>query len=152
MCFFAPYLNIFEWINFLTTLTLLLEMKNLGHSEKNIFNKHFQGANSELKILYIFQGKHPEFRRMAEFRKSSECYDPSFSSSNSRLFGIWSRSAARYVGVMAPDSPPEPHPSSGSPKYTPIALTLCNRFGVNYHPHRNYYRPDFCFGQLIKIM
>ena len=47
------------------------EKKNLGHSKKKIFNKHFQGANSELKIirLYIFQGKHPEFRRMAKFRK-----------------------------------------------------------------------------------
>ena len=32
---------------------LLLEMKNLGHSEKNIFNKHFQGANSELNSLYF---------------------------------------------------------------------------------------------------
>ena len=30
-----------------------LEMKNLGHSENNIFNKHFQGANSELNSLYF---------------------------------------------------------------------------------------------------
>ena len=30
-----------------------LEMKNLGHSEKKIFNKHFQGANSELNSLYF---------------------------------------------------------------------------------------------------
>ena len=22
----------------------------------------------------------------------------------------------------------------------------------DYHPHRNYYRPVFCFGQFIKIM
>ena len=28
----------------------------------------FQGANSELNSLY-FQGKHPEFGKMAEFRK-----------------------------------------------------------------------------------
>ena len=39
-----------------------------GHSEKNIFNKHFQGVNSGLNSLY-FPRKHPEFRRMAEFRK-----------------------------------------------------------------------------------
>ena len=26
--------------------------KNLGHSEKKMFNKHFQGANSELNSLY----------------------------------------------------------------------------------------------------
>ena len=32
----------------------LLRRKNVGHSEKNIFNKHFQGANSELNFLYIF--------------------------------------------------------------------------------------------------
>ena len=59
---------------------LKLEMKkNLGHSENKIFSKYFQGANSELNSLFFFQGKHPEFRRMAGFRKiSSECYGPSF--------------------------------------------------------------------------
>ena len=31
----------------------LLEMKNLGHTENNTFNKHFQGANSELNSLYF---------------------------------------------------------------------------------------------------
>ena len=62
---------------------LITDEKILGHSEKNIFNKHFQGTNSELN-LYIFQGKHPEFRRMAEFRKKSfECYGPSFPLLNS---------------------------------------------------------------------
>ena len=28
--------------------------KNLGHSEKKIFNKHFQGANSELNSLSLY--------------------------------------------------------------------------------------------------
>ena len=33
---------------------LFLKMKkNVGHSEKNIFNKRFQGANSELNSLYF---------------------------------------------------------------------------------------------------
>ena len=33
--------------------SLDLEMENLGHSEKKIFNKHFRGANSELNSLYF---------------------------------------------------------------------------------------------------
>ena len=40
-------------------------------------------AQIQNSILYIFQGKHAEFRRMTEFRKkSSECYGPSLSSSS----------------------------------------------------------------------
>ena len=42
----------------------------MGHSEKKIFNKHFQGANSELNSLYFPRKTPSEFRRMAEFRKN----------------------------------------------------------------------------------
>ena len=88
----------------------------MGHSEKKIFNKHFQGANSEVNSLSIFQGKHPEFRRMAEFRKKkpSECYGPRFSSSNlSNSAGAdWSfhgmsgncRAVSRSSGAFCHDS------------------------------------------------
>ena len=37
----------------LSTVSKIRDEKNLGHSEKNIFNKHFQGANSELNSLYF---------------------------------------------------------------------------------------------------
>ena len=33
--------------------SFIRDEKNLGHSKKKIFNKHFQGANSELNSLYF---------------------------------------------------------------------------------------------------
>ena len=59
-----------------------LEMKNLGHSEKKIFNLTLPGHKFR-NSLYIFQGKHPEFRRMAEFRRNLlNATAQAFSSSN----------------------------------------------------------------------
>ena len=55
--------------------------KNLGHSEKRIFNKHFQGANSELNSLYLRQETHGIQKSGRIWKKSSECCGPSFSSS-----------------------------------------------------------------------
>ena len=37
--------------------------------------------------------------------------------------------------------------------YGPVHAPKHGRLSSNiYHPHRNYYRPIFCFGQLFKIM
>ena len=55
--------------------------KKLGHSEKNIFNKHFQGANSELNSLSFFSKENTlNSEEWPNLEKSSECYGPSFSS------------------------------------------------------------------------
>ena len=67
-----------QWIFLLT-----LEMKKTWAIAKRRFLINTFRAQIQSSILYIFQRKHPEFRRMAESReKSSECYGPSFSSSN----------------------------------------------------------------------
>ena len=59
----------------------LRDEKNLGHREKKIFNKHFQGANSELNSLFSKENtlNSEEWPNLEQ--KSSECYGPSFSSS-----------------------------------------------------------------------
>ena len=76
----------------------------MGHSEKKIFNKHFQGANSELKFSIFSKENTLNSEEWPNLEKSFECYGPSFSSSNFNCFWItnimWAPPREGGVGVV----------------------------------------------------